>query len=181
MLMGFRVPVCTHIKTLLASQKTPKMNAQPFYIMLAQLLSHVRLFVIFGLQPVRLLWPWDFPGKNTRVGCHFLLQGIFPNQGLNQCLWCLLHCRWILYLLSHQGSTELNIKHRTKKWEFIYIAFLCRKIRKKTGQNQEKISPYISSFEIKILQINGVSSIPTKGSSGPPPHPLPCLGGGSHL
>ena len=34
-----------------------------------------------GLQPTRLLCPWDFPGKNTGVGCHFLLQGIFPTQG----------------------------------------------------------------------------------------------------
>ena len=33
-----------------------------------------------GLQPTRLLCPWDFPGKNTRVGCHVLLQGIFPTQ-----------------------------------------------------------------------------------------------------
>ena len=30
-----------------------------------------------GLQPARLLCPWDFLGKNTGVGCHFLLQGIF--------------------------------------------------------------------------------------------------------
>ena len=36
-----------------------------------------------GLQPAKLLCPWDFPGKNTGVGCHFLLQGIFPTQGLN--------------------------------------------------------------------------------------------------
>ena len=34
--------------------------------------------------------PWDFPGKNTGVGCYFLLQGIFPTQGSNPCL---LHCR----------------------------------------------------------------------------------------
>ena len=33
-----------------------------------------------GLQPARLLCLWDFPGKNTVVGCH-ALQGIFPNQG----------------------------------------------------------------------------------------------------
>ena len=30
--------------------------------------------------------PWDFPGKNIGEGCHFLLQGIFPTQGLNPCL-----------------------------------------------------------------------------------------------
>ena len=52
------------------------------------------------LQPTRLLCLWDFSGKNTGVGCHFLLQGIFPTQGSNSCLLCLLHCRWILYPLS---------------------------------------------------------------------------------
>ena len=35
--------------------------------------------------------PWDFPGENTGVGCHFLLQGIFPTQRLNLCLLHLLH------------------------------------------------------------------------------------------
>ena len=38
-----------------------------------------------------LLCLWDFPGKNTGVGCHLLLQGIFPTQGLNPQLLCLLH------------------------------------------------------------------------------------------
>ena len=52
-----------------------------------------------GLQPTRLLHPWDFPGKNTGVGSHFLLQGIFPTQGSNLGL---LHCRQILYQLSYE-------------------------------------------------------------------------------
>ena len=39
-----------------------------------------------GLSPIRLLCPWDSPGKNTGVGCHFLLQGIFQTQELNPCL-----------------------------------------------------------------------------------------------
>jgi len=43
----------------------------------------------------------DSPGKNTGVGCHSLLQEIFPTQGSNQGL---PHCRRILYRLSHQGS-----------------------------------------------------------------------------
>ena len=54
-----------------------------------------------GLQPVRLFCPQDSPGKNPGVGCHSLLQGIFPTQGLNLGL---LHCRQILYHLNHQGS-----------------------------------------------------------------------------
>ena len=37
--------------------------------------------------PARLLCLWNFPGKNTGEGCHFLLQGIFPTRGL----LCLLH------------------------------------------------------------------------------------------
>ena len=45
----------------------------------------------------------DSPGKNTGVGCHFLLQEIFQTQGSNPGL---LHCRQILYLLSYQGSPD---------------------------------------------------------------------------
>ena len=45
---------------------------------------------------------WNSPGQNTGVGSHFLLQGIFPTQGWNSGL---PHCRWILYQLSHQGSS----------------------------------------------------------------------------
>ena len=37
----------------------------------------------YGLQPARLLCPWDSPGKNTGAGCHAFLQEIFPTQGLN--------------------------------------------------------------------------------------------------
>ena len=41
----------------------------------------------YGLQPPRLLCPWDSPGKNPGVGYHALLQGIFSTQGLNACLF----------------------------------------------------------------------------------------------
>ena len=44
----------------------------------------------YGLQPARVLCPWASLGKNTGVGCHALLQGIFPTQGLNLHL---LNCR----------------------------------------------------------------------------------------
>ena len=50
------------------------------------------------LQPTRLLCPWNSPGKNTGVGCHFLLQAIFPTQESNRGL---LHCRQTLYCLSY--------------------------------------------------------------------------------
>ena len=43
------------------------------------------------MEPARLLCPWNSPGKNTGVGCHFLLQGIVQTQGLNWRLQHLLH------------------------------------------------------------------------------------------
>ena len=50
-----------------------------------------------GLQPTRLLCPLNVPGKNTEVGCHFLLQGIFLTQESNPHFLRHLHCRRILY------------------------------------------------------------------------------------
>ena len=57
------------------------------------------------MKTIRLLCAWDSPGTNPGVGCHFLLQGIFPTQGLNLRP---LHCRQTLYCLSHQGSPVLG-------------------------------------------------------------------------
>ena len=53
-----------------------------------------------GLKPARVLCPWDFPGKNAGLGCHFLLQGIFPTQGSKLHL---LHWQVDSLPLSHQG------------------------------------------------------------------------------
>ena len=53
----------------------------------------------------KLLCLWDFLGKSTGVGCHFLFQGIFPTQGSNPGLQ---HCRQTLHHLSHQGSPPLK-------------------------------------------------------------------------
>ena len=55
-------------------------------------------------KPTRPLCRWNFPGKNTGVGFHFLLQEFFLTQGSNPGL---LHCRQTLYCLSHQGN--LNV------------------------------------------------------------------------
>ena len=59
-----------------------------------------------GLQPSRLLYPWNSPSKNPGVDCCFLLQGIFPTQGSNVGL---LHCRQLLYCLSRQGSLKVRM------------------------------------------------------------------------
>ena len=68
-----------------------------------------------GLQPTRLLCPWDFPGKGTGVGCHFLLQGIFPTQESNPGL---LHCRQILYRLSYKGRPPQRIEKSNLSWQY---------------------------------------------------------------
>ena len=78
---------------------------------------------LHGLQPTRLLCPWDSSRKNTGVGCHSLLQGTFLTQGVNLGL---LHCRWIIYHLSHQESlsagnklpiqADLNCKEMYGSW-----------------------------------------------------------------
>ena len=74
-----------------------------------KLLSRARLFATpwIVVACTKLLRPWDFQGKSTAVGCHFLLQGIFPTQGSNPDL---SHCRQTHYYLSHQGSP------RVPKW-----------------------------------------------------------------
>ena len=69
---------------------------------------------------LRLLCPWNSPGKNTGVGCHFLLQGIFPTQGWNPGL---LHRRQIPYCLSHQKSHWVNVElARSLQCEVIFYS-----------------------------------------------------------
>ena len=70
--------------------------------------SRVQLFVTLK-NPDRLLCPWDSPGKNSGVDCHFLLQGIFLIQGSNPHLLWLLHWLADSLPLSHQGTPRYLI------------------------------------------------------------------------
>jgi len=71
------------------------------------------------MDSARLLCPGDSPGKN-RVGCHALLQGIFPTQGLNPGL---PHCRPILYCLNHQGSPRIPTREAPRILERVAYPF----------------------------------------------------------
>ena len=71
---------------------------------LDQLQSCVQVFAT-PWTVARLLCPRDAPGKNTGVGCHFLLQGVLPTQGSSPSLLCLLHS----LLMGHQGSSQVLI------------------------------------------------------------------------
>ena len=76
--------------------------------------SRVQLFVTPWTIAARLLYPWDSPGKNTGVGFHDLLQGIFPTQGLNL---------GILHLLHWQVSS-LNLRKCNRLHFWIPITFM---------------------------------------------------------
>ena len=121
-------------------KKKKKRNSGPFIVCV---LSHAWLFATLWTVAcqaplaVRLLCPWDFSGRNTGVGCHFLIQGIFTTQALNLYLLCLLNCRQILSLWSHEGSLSffkkplpraslvaqmvknLPIKQETRVWSLV--------------------------------------------------------------
>ena len=71
--------------------------------MCAQLLSCPTLCDPMDCSPPGSSVLGDAPGQNAGMGCHALLQGIFPTQGSKPGL---PHCRWILYHLSHQGSPK---------------------------------------------------------------------------
>ena len=79
----------------------------------------------YGLYPTRFLCPSDSPGKNIGVDCHFLLQGIFPTQGLNLCLSQLLHWQVYCLPLSHLRNPSHSLwppplcgSHSQKTWEW---------------------------------------------------------------
>ena len=80
----------------------------------------------YGLQPTRLPCPWDSPSKNTGVGCHALLQGIFLTQGLNRNLLCLLHWQMNSLSLQPPGKPIQHSSHMGKKkiWNISIISVL---------------------------------------------------------
>ena len=93
-----------------------------------------------GLQPARLLCPWNVPGKNTGVGCRFLLQGIFPTQGSNPLLpspaFNLLQAGSLpLSHLRRPKATTLQLKKKISAHHFFFlvISLLTLVSRKSTG------------------------------------------------
>ena len=63
-----------------------------------------------GLQPARLLCPWDFPGRKAGVGCHFLLQGLFLTQRSDPGLLCFLRWQVGSLPLSQPGSPAGSLR-----------------------------------------------------------------------
>ena len=96
-------------------------------------LSRVRLFATPWTVAYHAPSSMDFPGKSTGVGCHFLLQRIFPTQGSNLGF---LHCGQTLYHLGRKGSPSVSLRrtqsliqgwslsqHLDFNWVLIFIWF----------------------------------------------------------
>ena len=84
------------------SNRRFKVVSSTTYVCMLSCFSHVQLFAT--LWKVALC-PWDFPGKNTRMGCHALLQQIFWTEGLNPSL---LYCRLIFFLSTAEPPRKAN-------------------------------------------------------------------------
>ena len=121
-----------------------------------------------GLQPTRLLCPWDFPGKNTRMGCHFLLQGIFLTWGSNPSI---LYRQVDSLPLSHQGRPYYPLwSHVTrlypwrKRSNFLPICTSQRRMLQVPRSNRSSklyhiITLYLTlSFHIQIFLYSEISN-----------------------
>ena len=88
-----RVPVVP--RSLINSEQFSALNFSGFrvgvHVCLLRRFSHVRLFVTLRTVACQAPLSMDSPGKNTGAGCHAFLQGMFPTQGSNPRLLCLLH------------------------------------------------------------------------------------------
>ena len=95
-----------------------------------------------GAAAASLLRLWDFPGKNTGVDCHFLMQGIFPIKGSNLCL---LLGRGILYHQASCDALHLNLTSTLWGWNCYNPISLIRIRANKWSHAFEKTEPRVWS------------------------------------
>ena len=113
-------------------------NSVTIFILLlvCQSVSLVQLFA--NLVSANLLCPWDSPGKNTGVGCHSLLQGIFLTQGSNLCLLNLFHCQVDSLPLCHLGRPLQRLQ--SNQIRFVSLAFW--KVHKTMSQKDNEFDSH---------------------------------------
>ena len=109
-------------------------------------------FEFYSVMPprcVRKICPWDSSGKNTGVGCHFLLQGIFPTQGSNP--WLLHYLHW------HVGSLPLG-----SPWKYHWLALHNRHLSHsvlEAGKSKIKVSANSMPSDIPLPGLQTVSDL----------------------
>ena len=97
-------------------------------VVVVQRLSCVRLLRPYGLQPARLLCPWDFPGKTTGVGCHFLLQGSLEGP-IIMIMFNLKNFAYNLFILVfHSISSDLNFYIPQVQWKKVFLNCTVRQV-----------------------------------------------------
>ena len=109
-------------------------------VCVCELLSCVWLFVASWTVAHQAPLSMGFSRKKYWIVCHSLLQGIFPTQVLNPCL---LHCRWILYHLSHQRRPIMGIP-----WN---IADTVPDHCIKTNIAIKQVTLFFFGFQIKVM------------------------------
>ena len=133
-------------------------------------LNRVQLFATPWTVPARLLCPWNSPSKNTAVGSQYLLQGIFPTQGLNPGL---PHFRQILYHLNQQQSPKVALGF-LKKNPPNPLSFR-RTLSPSEGSRSPLFSIFTASQTEHIPAENSEYSVSSQlwqgCSNGPPPKP----------
>ena len=118
----------------------------------AQLLQSYPTLWPQGLQPARLLSPWNSSDKNSGVGCHALLQGIFLTQGSNLSL---LHYRWTLYCWT---TAEALKKEFLKIFSEYFLLFYYSLLFKTYFATSWKIFRWINLKDIYISIDSGFVS-----------------------
>ena len=110
-------------------------------------LTCVWLFLTYGVYS-----PWNSLGWNTGVGGLSLFQGIFPTQGSDQDL---LHCRWILYQLSCQGSWYTNSEKSEREIKESITFTIATKRIKYLGINLSKETKelYMKNYKTLMKEI----------------------------
>ena len=112
-----------------------------------------------GLEPTRLLCLWDFLGKNTGVGCHLLLQGIFPTQGSNLHL---LFWQEDSLPLSHQGRafTVCVLSRFSHAQLFATPWTVARQAPLSMGFSRQEILEWVAiSYSKRSSQLRGQSHV----------------------
>ena len=114
------LPLRTYVRRIVSDFPTYFLLFQCLQMLMVQIfhvvVQSLSRVLPYGLQPTRLLCPWYFPGKNTGIGCHFLLRGMCPSQRSDLCL---LHWQADSLLLSHQRSPDFpqeSSKRNVLKW-----------------------------------------------------------------
>ena len=106
----------------------------------------------YELQPARLICPWISPSKNTGVGSHSLLQGIFLTQGSNLCLLCLLHWQAGSLPLAPPGKPTIDHTLHFSSKEFFHLT---------VHLDRYESAVIISLFSSPVWQLICKDSLPT--------------------